>query len=93
MTFNLTELSILTQLNSSIDQDTRSVSCGPRSRRAKPAIILTGRTKTQFLRIRNFVLLAQNQTIFAVEMPATVSTLYSNFQLNRARRFRDQDTR
>jgi len=65
------------------------VSCSPRSRRATPASILTGKTIMQFSRMRNFVLLAQNRTIFAVQMPATVSTLHSKFQLIRARRFRD----
>jgi len=44
-----------------------SVSCGPRSRRATPASsrhTVVCRTKTQFSRIRNFVLLVQNKTIF-----------------------------
>jgi len=68
-----------------------SVSCGPRSRHATPASILTGRTKMQFSRIRNFMLLVQNRMIFAVEMPSTVSTPHSKFQLNCARSFRDMN--
>jgi len=66
-----------------------SVSCGPRSRHTTPASILTGRTIMQFSRMHNFVLLVQNWTVFAVQMPASVSTSHSKFQLNRARRFRD----
>ena len=36
----------------------------------------------QFSRIRNIVLLVQNRTIFAVQIPATVSTPHSKFQLH-----------
>jgi len=63
-----------------------SVLCSPRSQRAIPMSILTGRT---IMRIRNFVLLVQNWTIFAVQMPATVSTPHSKFQINCTRGFQD----
>ena len=43
----------------------------------------------QILHIRNFVLLVRNWMIFAAEMPSTISTPHSKFQLNCARRFRD----
>ena len=41
--------------------------------------ILTGRTITQFSCICNFMLLVWNQTIFAVEVPSTISTPYFKF--------------
>jgi len=54
---------------------------------ASPLSILTGRTIMRFLRIRNFMLVLRSRTIFAVEMPSTVSTLHSKFQLNCTRHF------
>ena len=68
-----------------------SVSCGPRNRCATPVSILTGRTIMRFSRICTFVMLVRNRTIFAVEMPSTVSTPHFKFQLNRARHFRDMN--
>ena len=68
-----------------------SVSCGPRSWSATPVRILTERTIIRFSRIFNFVMLERNWTIFAVEMPSTVSTPHFKFQLNRARHFRDMN--
>ena len=68
-----------------------SVLCGPRSRHATPVDILTGRTIKWFSCICNIVLLVQNQMIFAVEMPSTVSTTHSKFQLSRPRCFWDMN--
>jgi len=62
-----------------------SVSCGPRSRRTTPVSILTGRAIMRLSCVCNFVLLVRNRTIFAVEMPSTVNTPHSKFQLNHAR--------
>ena len=63
-----------------------SVSCNTRSRHTTPVSILTQCT---IPRICNFALLVQNWTIFAVEMPSTVSTSHSKFQLNHTRCFQD----
>jgi len=70
-----------------------SVSCGPRSWHTTPVNIWTGRPITQFLCIHNFVVLLQNSTIFAVEMPSTISTPHSKFQLNHSRRFWDMNSK
>ena len=70
--------------------DIPCVSCGSRSRCAKPLSILTGRT-IQFSHICHSVLLVQNRAVFAVEMPSTVSTPHSKFKVNCARQFRDMN--
>ena len=46
----------------------------------------------QFSCIHNFILLVQNQTIFAVKMTSAFSTTKSKFQLNSARRFQNMNS-
>jgi len=42
------------------------------------------------MHICNFMLIVRNRAIFAVEMPSTVSTPHSKFQVNCTRRFRNE---
>jgi len=58
---------------------------GPKKPARHTMSIFTGRIILQFLHMRNFVLLVWNQTIFAVEIPSTISTPHLKFQLNHAR--------
>ena len=66
-----------------------SVSCGPRSRRATPVSILTGRTKTSFSHLCISVITYPIGTKFATQLPASQSSLHSKFEGNRSSHFRD----
>ena len=66
-----------------------SVSCGPRSRRATPVSILTGRTKTSFSHLCISVITYPIGTKFATQLPASQGSLHSNFEENRSSHFRD----
>ena len=66
-----------------------SVSCGPRSWRATPVSILTGRTKTSFSRICISVITYLIGTKFATQLPASQGSLHSKFEGNRSSHFRD----
>jgi len=63
-----------------------SVSRSPRSWRATPVSILTGRTIMQFLHIRNFVLLQKSSDFCCGDVDF-------QFQLNHVRHFRDMNFR
>ena len=66
-----------------------SVSCGPRSRRAIPVSILTGRTKTSFSHFCISVITYLIGTKFATQLPASRGSLHSKFEGNRSSHFRD----
>ena len=66
-----------------------SVSCGPRSRRATPVSILTGRTKTSFSHPCISVITYLIGTKFATQLPASQGSLHSKFEGNRSSHFRD----
>ena len=66
-----------------------SVSCGPRSRRATPVNILTGRTKTSFSHLCISVITYPIGTKFATQLPASQGSLQSKFEGNRSSHFRD----
>ena len=66
-----------------------SVSCGPRSWRATPVSILTGRTKTSFSHICISVITYLIGTKFATQLPASQGSLHSKFEGNRFSHFRD----
>ena len=66
-----------------------SVSCGPRSRRATPVSILTGRTKTSFSHLCISVITYLIGTNFATQLPASQGSLHSKFEGNRSSHFRD----
>ena len=66
-----------------------SVSCGPRSRRATPVSILTGRTKTSFSHLCISVITYLIGTTFATQLPASQGSLHSKFEGNRSSHFRD----
>ena len=66
-----------------------SVSCGPRSRRATPVSILTGRTKTSFSHLCISVITYLIGTEFATQLPASQGSLHSKFEGNRSSQFRD----
>ena len=66
-----------------------SVSCGPRSWRATPVSILTGRTKTSFSRICISVITYLIGTKFATQLPSSQGSLHSKFEGNRSSHFRD----
>ena len=66
-----------------------SVSCGPRSRRATPESILTGRTKTSFSHLCISVITYLIKTKFATQLPASQGSLHSKFEGNRSSHFRD----
>ena len=66
-----------------------SVSCGPRSWRATPVSILTGRTKTSFSHICISVITYLIGTKFATQLPASQGSLQSKFEGNRSSHFRD----
>ena len=66
-----------------------SVSCGPRSRRATPVSILTGRTKTSFSHLCISVITYLIETKFAKHLPASQGSLHSKFEGNRSSHFRD----
>ena len=66
-----------------------SVSCGPRSRRATPVSILTGRTKTSFSHLCISVITYPIGTTFATQLPASQGSLHSKLEGNRSSHFRD----
>ena len=66
-----------------------SVSCGPRSRRATPVSILTGRTKTSFSHLCISVITYLIGTKFATQLPASQGSIHSKFEGNRSSHFRD----
>ena len=66
-----------------------SVSWGPRSRRATPVSILTGRTKTSFSHLCISVITYLIGTKFATQLPASQGSLHSKFEGNRSSHFRD----
>ena len=66
-----------------------SVSCGPRSRRATPVSILTGRTKTSFSHLCISVITYLIGTKFATQLPASQGSLHSKFEGNRSSHFLD----
>ena len=66
-----------------------SVSCGPRSRRATPVSILTGRPKTSFSHLCISVITYPIGTQFATQLPASQGSLHSKFEGNRSSHFRD----
>ena len=66
-----------------------SVSCGPRSRRATPVSILTGRTKTSFSHLCISVITYPIGTKLATELPASQGSLHSKLEENRSSHFRD----
>ena len=63
------------------------MSCGPRSRRATPVSILTGRTKTSFSHICISVITYLIGTKFATQLPASQGSLHSKFAGNRIEPF------
>ena len=65
------------------------MSCGPRSRRATPVSILTGRTKTSFSHLCISVITYPIGTKFATQLPASQGSLHSKFEGNRSSHFRD----
>ena len=65
------------------------MSCGPRSRRATPVSILTGRTKTSFSHLCISVITYPIGTKFATQLPASQGSLHSKFEGNRSCHFRD----
>ena len=65
------------------------MSCGPRSRRATPVSILTGRTKTSFSHLCISVITYPIGTKFATQLPASQGSLHSNCEGNRSSHFRD----
>ena len=66
-----------------------SVSCGPRSRRATPVSILTGRTKTLFSHLCISVITYPIGTKFATQLSASQGSLHSKFEGNLSSHFRD----
>ena len=66
-----------------------SVSCGPRSRRATPVSILTGRTKTSFSHLCISVITYPIGTTFTTLLPASQGSLHSKSEGNRSSHFRD----
>ena len=62
---------------------------GPRSRRATPVSILTGRTKTSFSHLCISVITYLIGTKFATQLPASQGSLHSKFEGNRSSHFRD----
>ena len=56
------------------------MSCGPRSRRATPVSILTGRTKTSFSHLFISVITYLIGTKFATQLPASQGSLHSKFE-------------
>ena len=65
------------------------MSCGPRSRRATPVSILTGRTKTSFSHLCISVITYPIGTKFATQLPASPGSLHSKFEGNCSIHFRD----
>ena len=65
------------------------MSCGPRSRRATPVSILTGRTKTSFSYLCISVITYPIGTKFATQLPAKQGSPHSKFEGNRSSHFRD----
>ena len=61
------------------------MSCGPRSRRATPVSILTGRTKTSFPHPCISVITYPIETKFATQLPASQGSLHSKFEGNCSR--------
>ena len=66
-----------------------SVSCGPRSRRATPVSILTGRTKASYSHLCISVITYPIGTKFATQLSASQESLQSKFEGNRSSHFRD----
>ena len=66
-----------------------SVSCGPRSRRATPVSILTGRPKTSFSHLYILVITYLIGTKFATQFPASQGSLHSKFEGKRSSHFQD----
>ena len=65
------------------------MSCGPRSRRATPVSILTGRKKTSLSHLCISVIPYPIGTKFATELPAaSQGSLHSKFEGNRSSHFR-----
>ena len=62
---------------------------GPRSQRATPVSILTGRTKTSFSHLCISVITYPIGTKFATQLPASQGSLHSKFEGNRSSHFRD----
>ena len=65
------------------------MSCSPRSRRATPVSILTGRMKTSFSHLCISVITHPIGTKFATQLPASQGSLHSKFEGNRSSHFRD----
>ena len=65
------------------------MSCGPRSRRATPVSILTGRTKTSFSHLCISVITYLIGTKFTTQLPASKGSVHSKFEGNRSSHFRD----
>ena len=65
------------------------MSCGPRSRRATPVSILTGRTKTSFSHLCISVITYPIETKSATQLPTSQGSLHSKFEGNRSSHFRD----
>ena len=65
------------------------MSCGPRSRRATPVSILTGRTKTSFSHLCISVITYPIRTKFVTQLHASQGRLHSKFKGNRSSHFRD----
>ena len=66
-----------------------TVSCSPRSQRATPVSILTGRTKTSFSHLCISVITYPIRTKFVTQLPASQGRLHSKFEGNRPSHFRD----
>ena len=62
--------------------------CGPRSRRATPVSILTGRTKTSFSHHCILVITYPIGTKFATQLSASQGSLHSKFEVKRSSHFR-----
>ena len=65
--------------------------CGPRSRRATPVSILTGRTKTSFSHLCISVITYPIRTKFVTQLLASQGRLHSKFEGNRSSHFRDMN--
>ena len=66
-----------------------SVSCDPRSWRATPVSILTGRTKISFSHLCISVITYLIGTKFVTQLPASQGSIHSKFEGNRSIHFRD----
>ena len=86
---NVTIFSSKPQVTITLIKTHGSVSCGPRSRRATPVSILTGRTKTSFSHLCISVITCLIGTKFATQLPASQGSLHSKFEGNRSSHFRD----